>query len=220
MPTAIDPATFVSAVRPYLERQDLDGLLQLINAKWDAAELAELLGGADPDARKVAVAALALVGDRANVDGIAAQLVDPDPLVNHLAEYAIWLIWFRLGTPKANAAVGRGSQALGQRATERAIELFDAAIAAAPDFAEAYNQRAIARFMLDQFAESIADCRRAVRLMPCHFGAWAGMGHCFLHEGQLADALRCYDRALAINPHLDQVRQAADGIRRELVDAA
>ena len=216
MATAIDPASFVATVRPFLERHDLGGLAETLNDRWATDQLTDLLGGPDPDARKVAAAVLALVGGRTAVDGIAALLADPDPVVNHVAEHAIWSIWFRLGSERANAEVWRGARAVGERAYDRATAHFDAAIAASPDFAEAYNQRAIVHYMRDRYAESIADHRRAVRLMPCHFGAWVGIGHCFLHEGQLPEALRAYDRALAINPHLEQVRQAADEIRRKL----
>ena len=35
--------------------------------------------------------------------------------------------------------------------------------------------------------------------MPFHFGALAGLGHCYAHEGKLVPALRCYEQALAIN---------------------
>jgi cytochrome c-type biogenesis protein CcmH/NrfG len=49
--------------------------------------------------------------------------------------------------------------------------------------------------------------------MPCHFGAWAGLGHCYAHEGQLAEAVEAYERALAINPHLEGVRQAVEEMR-------
>jgi cytochrome c-type biogenesis protein CcmH/NrfG len=52
--------------------------------------------------------------------------------------------------------------------------------------------------------------------MPCHFGAWAGMGHCFLHLGQLDHALRAYDRALEINPHMRSISQAATEIRQRV----
>jgi len=49
--------------------------------------------------------------------------------------------------------------------------------------------------------------------MPCHFGAWAGMGHCHAHVGRLDEALKSYERALSINPHLDGVREAVNELR-------
>jgi len=69
-----------------------------------------------------------------------------------------------------------------------AIEHFTLALEIDPRFAEAYNQRAIAQYLQEQFSQSIADCRRTIELMPCHFGAWAGLGHCHAHEGRLEKA--------------------------------
>ena len=135
-----------------------------------------------------------------------------------MAEHALWSIWFRLGaTPVANAALCRGARALGERDFAGAVAHFDAALAADPDFAEAYNQRAIARYLTDDFRASVADCREAVRLMPCHFGALAGMGHCYLHMDKLHHALRCYRRALDVYPHLEEVRQSVAEIERRLL---
>ena len=88
-----------------------------------------------------------------------------------------------------------------------------------PDFAEAYNQRAIAKYLQERYEESIRDCRRAVERMPCHFGAWAGMGHCHAHQGRAAEAIEAYERALLINPHLEGIRQAVDELRATLKHA-
>ena len=52
--------------------------------------------------------------------------------------------------------------------------------------------------------------------MPIHFGAWAGMGHCHAHQGKLHQAVECYERALSINPHMTQVRQAIAELKGKL----
>lgn len=213
MPSAIEPQSFVSVVRPLLESNDTHGLIQAIRLRWNCNQIARLLSHSEPDARKVALLCLAMVGDRGCIDAIAAQLTDADPAVNQMAEHALWSIWFRLGTPDANQQLCRGARFLGYGRLSAAVDCFDRAIAIDKEFAEAYNQRAIARWMEEDFEASIADCRRAVRLMPSHFGAWAGMGNCFLHLGQLDHALRAYERALAINPHLSSIRQTVAEIR-------
>lgn len=216
MPFAIEPATFVSTVRPLLESNDTHGLIEAIKLRWNCGQIARLLQHSDADAKKVALVCLAMVGDRACLEAVQSQLTDPDVTINQMAEHALWSIWFRIGSPEANEQLCRGARLLGYRKHAAAIECFDKAIAADRDFAEAYNQRALARFMRDEFEESIADCRKAVRLMPGHFGAWAGMGHCFLHLCQMDHALRAYERALAINPHMTCVRQTVDEIRMRL----
>jgi tetratricopeptide (TPR) repeat protein len=103
---------------------------------------------------------------------------------------------------------------MGKREFATAVNCCDEAIRLDPDFAEAYNQRAIAHYLQEEFQFSIADCWRAAERMPCHFGAWAGMGHCYAHLGQREEALESYQRALEINPHLDCVRQAVAELRR------
>jgi tetratricopeptide (TPR) repeat protein len=216
MPFAIEPQTFVSVVRPLLESNDPQALVDAIRLRWNTGQIIRLLTSPDRDARKVALICLAMVGDRSCIDSVQSQLTDPDATINQMAEHALWSIWFRCGSPQANIELCRGTKAMGCRNVDGAIEHFDNAISIDPQFSEAYNQRAIARFLLEQFEESIADCRRAIRLMPCHFGALAGMGHCFLHLGQLNHALRAYERAIVINPHLHCVAQTIAEIQRKL----
>ncbi len=217
MAPALNPTAFVSTVRPFLQAKDPAGLAELLRARWSHEQIGTLLESPDADARKVAALCLGLIGGRRCVDRLCPKLSDPDPVVHQMAEHALWSIWFRLGaTPAANDALCRGARSLGSRDFDRAIAQFDAALSADPEFAEAYNQRAIARYLQDAFAESIDDCRQAVRRMPCHFGAWAGMGHCYLHLGQLPHAMRCYSRALDVYPHLDHLRQAVAEIRGRL----
>jgi tetratricopeptide (TPR) repeat protein len=211
-----DPNLFVASVRPLLAAKDTHGLTDLLRARWSLNQLTAMLTAGPADVRKVAAVCLSLVGDTTTVDPVCRLLADADPVVNQMAEHALWSIWFRAGTPEANHDLCRGVKALHRREFERAITHFDAAVAAVPTFAEAYNQRAIAHYLADRYELSIADCRKATRLVPCHFGAWAGMGHCFLSLSRFKQALGSYERALAINPHLDSLRQTAAEIRSRL----
>ena len=54
------------------------------------------------------------------------------------------------------------AESLGTRDFPRAIEIFSQAIRVDPSFAEAYNQRAIAYYLSEDYQRSIADCRRAI----------------------------------------------------------
>ena len=137
-------------------------------------------------------------------------------MTNQMAEHALWSIWFRCGTPPANEELVRGADCLTDRRFECAHAHFDRALQLCPDFAEAYNQRAIAHYLQEHYDASIADCRRAIELMPCHFGAWAGLGHSHAHLGQLPEALEAYEKAYALNPHLECVSQAIQELRGKL----
>ncbi len=213
---SIDPKTFVAAVQPLLESRDLNGLLDLLRERWRPEQIVALLGCPCRDAQNVAALSLSLIGGKHCVDAVAARLKDEDPIVNQVAEHALWNIWFRASTPDANRELCRGTKALHRRDFDVAREHFNQAIAIDPDFAEAYNQRALASYLQDQFEDSISDCQEAIRRMPCHFLALAGMGHAHAHLGRLSEALECYQRALAVNPHMDCVREAVEELQQRL----
>jgi len=213
----IDPASFVASVKPLLERRDLPALLGHLRRNWTPEQITSLLACRDGDARKVAALALSLVGSSRCIPALVQRLRDPDSMTNQLAENALWSIWFRAGPPEANACLVQGAQCMARRDYRGAVAALDRAIDLAPGFAEAYNQRGIAWYLLEDYDRSAADCARAVELMPCHFGAWAGLGHCHAHRGRIIDAIKCYRRALEINPHLRGIRQAVDELSRHLM---
>ena len=103
-------------------------------------------------------------------------------------------------TPEANKELCRGTKAMNGRDFDAAVEHIGRALAEDPAFAEAYNQRAIVRYLQERYEESVEDCRRAVEHIPLHFGAWAGMGHCHAHLGRLNEAVACYKKVVAIHP--------------------
>ena len=213
----IDPAEFIATVQPVLEAQDPAALLVLLKSRWRKEQIQSLLSSENCDARKVAALALALVGTKCCVNSLAAQLKHPDPMVNQMAEHALWSIWFRSGSScDANHDLCRGTQALNRQQYDQAIGHFSHALELDPTFAEAYNQRAIVKYLQERYDECLEDCRRAVDLMPCHFGAWAGMGHCHAHEGRFTDALDCYRKALSINPHLSGIPQVICELKKRL----
>jgi tetratricopeptide (TPR) repeat protein len=215
--TPINPPEFVSALRPFLHGQDLNGMVALLKQRWpDHKQIAQLFDCSNADARKVAALAYGLVGGQCSLAKLVPLLKDPDPVLAQMAEHAMWSVWFRLGTPDANHQVCRGTRALNRRDYDHAIEHFSKAIEIDPGFAEAYNQRAIAKFLQERYDDCIDDCRKTVELMPFHFGALAGLGHCHAHKGQLVAALRCYEKALSINPRMEDVRATVAEIREKI----
>jgi tetratricopeptide (TPR) repeat protein len=204
---AIDPEQFIALVQPLLERQDLQGLLGLLKSRWTPPQIQQLMASSHTDARKVALLAISLVGSTCCLEELARHLKDPDPVVNEMAEHAMWSIWFRGGCPEANHQLARGAQALERRDFEHAIRHFDQALAHDAQFSEAYNQRALANYLLERFDRAVEDCQHVLERMPFHFGALAGLGHAYLNLGQIDRALDAYRRALEVNPHLHCIRQ-------------
>lgn len=53
--------------------------------------------------------------------------------------------------------------------------------------------------MMQEYSESIEDCRRVLEIEPFHFGALSGMGLCFLNTGDLPSALDAFERTLQVS---------------------
>src|SRR5437867_1289050 len=115
VPAVIDPSEFIRAIQPLLEHQDLNGLLSLLYSRWNCDQLRTLLHSDHLDAKKVALLAVGLVGTPRSVPELAVELRHPDPMVNEMAEHALWSVWFRSGTPQANHELARGAQAIERR---------------------------------------------------------------------------------------------------------
>ena len=216
VPAEIEPTEFIRAVQPLLERKDLSGLLDLLHSRWTCDQLRTLLHSDHLDAKKVALLAIGLVGTPRAVPALAIELKHSDKMVNEMAEHALWSVWFRSGTPQANHELARGAQAIERRDFGHAIKHFTRAIEMCPDFAEPYNQRALANYLRERYEESVNDCEAAAERMPCHFGALAGLGHCYAHLGKAREAIDAYERALAVNPHLDCIRQTIEHLRSQV----
>ncbi|MCP4250127.1 MAG: tetratricopeptide repeat protein [bacterium] len=211
---------FVASVLGHLRRDDPDGLRDELDAGWSNELLVEFLHGDDDDTAKVAAACLGVAGSIEHSAALAGALHHDDAVMVAVAEHALWQIWFRSARPPACIKVARSAHLIAQQRYTEARHLLDDAIALDPDFAEAYNQRAIAYFLTDRGVESMADCQRALRRNRWHFAARAGLGHCLANLGQYTRALGHYHAALRIHPRMDGIRQSIQEIRRTVESAA
>lgn len=193
-------ALLVDYFDTYLRDHDLASFRRSVEARYAEGTLARLAQSGGPKARRAAVLALGLVGSFDANPAVAGRLRDPDPVVRELAVNALWAIWFRAGRPEDNARLEQVRDLINRERLREAVELAGRLVERAPDFAEAYNQRAIALFFLGRYGESAADCRRALELNPYHIGALAGLGRCYLQLDRRADALATFRRALELQP--------------------
>jgi tetratricopeptide (TPR) repeat protein len=122
------------------------------------------------------------------------------------AEASLWAMWCRSGRPELDALLAEGVAALERRDVIGATNVFTRLIDAAPDWAEAWNKRATARYLAHNFEGAIRDCEATLALKPHHFGALSGQGLCHLALEQYARAAALFRRALAVHPTLAAVR--------------
>jgi tetratricopeptide (TPR) repeat protein len=134
--------------------------------------------------------------------------------------HSIWAIWFDSKNPAVNALLQRGQVHLRQNRIARAAALFGRVVEIAPNFAEGWNRRATARYLLGDYAGSLKDIERTLKLEPRHFGALSGRGLVYSKLGRNRAALAAFQAALAINPHLPAARLNIRILRKKLGDKA
>lgn len=211
---------FMTLALPSLQSGDADALRRSVGQAYTVPDIAQLVQNRRVDVRQVAALTLGMLGGADAIGVMARALHDDEPDVAEMAEHGLWSIWFRLGKPEASESFARGVELLGEDRLEDALgELHDAA-ELDPEFAEAHNQLAIAYYLLGRHDESIRSCQRCVALMPCHFGAIAGMGHGHVQRGELGEALRHYRRARSIHPRMPGLEEHLASLEQRLTDAS
>jgi len=173
-----------------------------------------------PDERRQAAGALGDAGDAAAVPALIDALKDEDEAVQFIAERSLWAIWSRSGDPKTDALLQEGIHLAQSERLDEAIVKFDEVLKAAPQFAEGYNRRATAYYLMGQYERSIADCEGALKRNPQHFGALTGLGYNYYQLGKLEKAIGYLEQALAINPNKPKVRSALNELRQGLREKA
>ena len=191
----------------YLRDQDIESFRLNVTARYTEGTLARLARAPSPRARRAAILALGLVGSIEVNAAVARALRDEDGPVRDLANNALWAIWFRADSPENNATLEEVHDLNNRGQHVEADALATRLIGRAPGFAEAYNQRAISRFFRGRFADSAADCRRALERNPYHIGALAGLGQCYLRLDRRDEALATFRRALKLQPFSEGLRE-------------
>ena len=134
----------------------------------------------------------------------------------HALEDEITHIWAQSADAETQRLMEKGLTLMAEDEDEAALQAFDAVVAHAPDFAEGWNKRATVEFLLGDYQASMADITHTLRLEPRHFGALAGLGQVELALGNKAAALDAFKQALAIDPHLGDVVEMAEHLKKEL----
>lgn len=182
---------------------------QEVKTRYAEGTLQHLLECSEVLTRRAAVLALGLMGSMRSNKPMAALLHDADLGVRKMVADALWSLWFRGDTEENNKQLQR---ILRFGECKKVLTNLTALIKNAPSFAEAYNQRAIIHFRLEEYHKSIADCETVLQLNPWHFGAQAGIGQCYMKLNRPRAALKAFRAALRINPNLDGVDDTVKGL--------
>ena len=149
-----------------------------------------------------------------------AGFIDPDdviiipaelkqPLLNHLRDYhgisseTIYndlhgFIKIQAIHEKADTAFYKGLTDQNAGKYKQAIEQYDKSIALNPDYAEAYNNRGVAKYSLGYHEDAIKDYEQAIRLNPDDALAYTNRGNAKNRLGRHVDAINDHDQAIRL----------------------
>src|ERR1041385_6978179 len=159
---------FVTDIRPLLEYGDIDLLVRHLAQYWADSKLVDMLTCGHEEAVRASLFCLSAIGTMEDNSAIAPLLNEDDAPIAAMAEYAMWSIWFRAGDQKANGDLLNAVRMISQNKLTQSVHLLDAIVQRYPDFAEAYNQRAIVYFLKEDYEHAIADCEITLQLNPHH----------------------------------------------------
>jgi tetratricopeptide (TPR) repeat protein len=139
--------------------------------------------------------------DNRSTEQLLTALKHEDPEVRNQATQELWRRWFE---QKGVAGLEQIRQA--QMFLEAGEQLQAEAVLTQltqdlPDFAEAWNRRAVLYYIQGKYRKSLADCQQVVQLNPIHFGALHGIGLCHVALGEYREAIPAFRRALEIQPY-------------------
>ncbi len=131
-------------------------------------------------------------------------------------EQAIWQVWLLSGNGKVDANMLQGLRAMGTGDNEKALAFFENIVRAQPDFAEGWNKRATVNYLLGRYDSSVHDIHKTLELEPRHFGALSGLGLINLALGRDYEALKAFEAALRIHPHMAGADTHIEALREKV----
>jgi len=132
---------------------------------------------------------------------LLAALKQPNVEQRDRASSALWHLWFHQKGVYGAQQLMQAQTLLESGQPDRAEALLSELIAAQPDFAEAWNRRAVLRYIQSNHWPAIADCQKTIQLIPHHFGALHGLGLCHNAVGNYTAAIQAFRQALEIQPY-------------------
>lgn len=206
------------------------GVAVVLAVAWAAPALAqggkpltreEALGqltASDAESRRLAAAWMGEVGTSEDLPAVFRLLRDPDDLVRALTENSIWQIWSRSGDPAVDRLFAVGVEQMNHGEAQAAIGTFSEIIQRKPEFAEGWNKRATIYFLIGEYDKSLQDCDEVIKRNPQHWGALSGYGQIYVQLDKPEQALAYFQRALAVNPNLQQVERMIEQLKQIVIE--
>jgi tetratricopeptide (TPR) repeat protein len=152
---------------------------------------------------------------RAALDRLLGTLKSaPSEEIARPLEQQIRQLWLNSGTPAVTLLMSRGLREMKADATPDAIEDFTAAITLDPNLAEAYHQRAIARFAGGDTAGAIADIQVTLQREPRSFAALQTLSAIAESRKDWKGAYDAWQKVLEVDPKTPGGQDRLKDLRR------
>jgi tetratricopeptide (TPR) repeat protein len=167
---------------------------------------------------------------------ISSKANDRDILLNRLfnelkinnaalvygTEQKIWKIWSTHPTDeKLTLKLSKGINLMQGDTLSQSIEIFSDLIERDPNWAEAWNKRATALYLIGDYEGSQKDIDKVLELENRHFGALAGQGLVNIKLENYEKAIESYERAQEIYPAMQSpkimIEQIEQLIKQQLI---
>lgn len=135
------------------------------------------------------------------VEKLLADLKQPDENIRQRATQQLWQMWFHQKGVYGLEFLQRSQSLIEAGELDKAEAVLTELIHDQPDFAEAWNRRAVLYYSTEKYQKAIKDCEMVLKLNPIHFGALHGLGLCYAAVGNYREAIKAFRAALEIQPY-------------------
>ena len=140
----------------------------------------------------------------AKLDGLFNQLKNNNDVAAAFEiEIKIWNIWsIHPSQENLTQLLAKGSNLMSEQKLNKAYETFSIVIGFDPNWAEGWNKRATALYMLGKYQESQEDIDQVLKLEKRHFGALSGQGLVQIELKNYDKAINSYKEVQKIYPSM------------------
>jgi tetratricopeptide (TPR) repeat protein len=123
--------------------------------------------------------------------------------------------WLQAGSPAVLLLLNRGTSDLAAGDTNAALDDMDAALVLAPDYAEAWLARALAKFHAGDYPGAIGDIEATLQREPRHFGALQTLSRIAEAQEDWKGALAAWQKVLELDPRTPDGQDRLEMLQRK-----
>jgi len=139
--------------------------------------------------------------DSPQVSRLLDDLKNANETTRQRATEELWRLWFYQKGVYGLELIQRSQMLLEAGEMAEAETLLTELIGDQPDFAEAWNRRAVLYYMMGNYDQAAQDCETVIGLNSVHFGALHGLGLCRAALGNYSAAIQAFQQALEVQPY-------------------